>query len=154
MSVLCPVCCKRGQHQKGCEEEQCLHFLSLTELYRSKQVVCTRSAFTKNSRVPVTQFAPWLPFKEQLVRCRKILFRLKCQLVTLILVAIANSNLFTLAWGGTWPLSYCCTLVCFFNKTGMYKRSYHGPSSARDIHRRMTYDNKQKTSLVRERCNL
>ena len=89
MSVLCPVCCKRGSvaycrtHQKeDCEEEQCLHFLSLTELYRSKQVVCTRSAFTKNSRVPVTQFAPWLPFKEQVVRCCKILFRLKCQLVT------------------------------------------------------------------------
>ena len=90
MSVLCPVCCKRGSpvaycrtHGKeDCEEEQCLHFLSLTELYRSKQVVCTRSAFTKNSRVPVTQFAPWLPFKEQVVRCCKILFRLKCQLVT------------------------------------------------------------------------
>ena len=39
MSVLCPVCCKRGSvaycrtHQReGCEEEQCLNFLSLTEL--------------------------------------------------------------------------------------------------------------------------
>ena len=89
MSVLCPVCCKRGSvaycrtHQKeDCEEEQCLHFLSLTELYCSKQVLCTRSAFTKNPRVPVEQFAPWFPFKEQLVRCCKILCRLKCQLVT------------------------------------------------------------------------
>ena len=81
MSVLCPVCCKRGSvaycrtHQReGCEEEQCLHFLSLTELHRSKQVFCTRSALTKNPTVPVMPFAPWLPFKEQLVRCKILLW--------------------------------------------------------------------------------
>ena len=89
MSVICPVCCKRRSvaycetHQKeDCKEEQCLHFLSLTEMYRSKQVVsCTRSALAKNTRIQVQQFAPWLPFKEQLVRWSKIFKRLKCHLI-------------------------------------------------------------------------
>ena len=89
MSVICPVCCKRGSvahcetHQKeDCKEEQCLHFWSLSELYRSKQVVfCTRSALARNTRIQVQQFAPWLPLKEQLVRWSKIFKRLKCHLI-------------------------------------------------------------------------
>ena len=80
MTVTCTVCCKRGAVEycqahniQYCKEEQCLHFLTLAELFRSKKdLVCSRSAFANNSSIQVMQFAPWFPSEEQYVSNFKI----------------------------------------------------------------------------------
>lgn len=73
MSFLCPVCCHQGavnycrnHHAKGCKQEECLHFFSESELYKSTEsIVCIRSATAKDNRVQVKQFAPWFAFRQK-----------------------------------------------------------------------------------------
>ena len=68
MSFLCPVCCPSGEidccfsHDgKKCQEEQCLHFWSLSELCSVEHpVICNLAACTPKSRVNVDQFASWI----------------------------------------------------------------------------------------------
>ena len=68
MSVLCPVCCSSGRidccfsHDgKKCQEEQCLHFWSLSELCSVEHpVICTLAACTPKSRVNLDRFASWI----------------------------------------------------------------------------------------------
>ena len=68
MSVLCPVCCPSGvidscfSHDgKKCQEEQCLHFWSLSELCSvERPVICTLAACTPKNRVHVDKFASWV----------------------------------------------------------------------------------------------
>ena len=69
MCVLCPVCCNEGTvrvnycptHKKqDCKEEQCLHFLSISELFSGNgSTFCDRSASAPDTRVSVTQFSHW-----------------------------------------------------------------------------------------------
>jgi len=76
MSFLCPVCCRQGavnycrsHHSKGCKQEECLHFFSESELYKSAEIiVCTRSATAPDNRIRVKQFAPWFAFTQEKVR--------------------------------------------------------------------------------------
>ena len=68
MSVLCPVCCPSGEidccfshDEKKCQEEQCLHFWSLSELCSVKQPVnCDLDACTPKTMVNVDKFRPWI----------------------------------------------------------------------------------------------
>ena len=72
MSVICPVCCCgravnycRTHHKQGCQEEQCLHFWTLSELRSNeKNGNCERSATAQNRRVPVANFTHWLASSE------------------------------------------------------------------------------------------
>lgn len=67
MCVLCPVCCKGGAlhycrtHKKEkCKEEQCLHFLSISELFSDNESkFCDRSASAPDTQVSVMQFSHW-----------------------------------------------------------------------------------------------
>ena len=78
MSVTCPVCCQGGavgfcytHCVSGCKEEQCLHFLSVTELRSTKEtVICSKSASAQNIRVEVTQFEPWFVLPGQVNNSR------------------------------------------------------------------------------------
>ena len=81
MSFLCPVCCQQGSvkcinycrnhHVQDCKQEECLHFFSESELYRSKEVImCTRSATAQDNRVQAKQFAPWFAFVHEKVSIR------------------------------------------------------------------------------------
>ncbi|XP_020625500.1 uncharacterized protein LOC110062895 [Orbicella faveolata] len=73
MSFLCPVCCRQGEvsycqnhRAKGCKQEECLHFFSETEMYKSKGIImCTRSATAQDNRIQVKQFAPWFAFSQE-----------------------------------------------------------------------------------------
>lgn len=67
MCVLCPVCCNGNAvnycptHKKqGCEEEQCLHFFSISELFSDNESkFCDRSASALDTQVSVMQFSHW-----------------------------------------------------------------------------------------------
>jgi len=67
MGVICPVCCPGGavkycrtHHKQGCKGEECLHFLTESELHNTKQfIICTRSATALRNKVDVKQFEPW-----------------------------------------------------------------------------------------------
>ena len=68
MSVICPACCKgravdycKTHSKEECKHEQCLHFLTLSELCYSRKgsFICSKSAFAKNIKVQVEQFSPW-----------------------------------------------------------------------------------------------
>ena len=65
VSVLCPVCAEvcKSHHVNGCRQEQCLHFLSESELRNSPEpITCRKSAFVNNSTVQVTLFTHWFAF--------------------------------------------------------------------------------------------
>ena len=66
LSFVCPVCCQGGvdgycdTHQvEGCKKEECLHFLSLSELCNKKAIDCNESAGAPITRVDKRKFAPW-----------------------------------------------------------------------------------------------
>ena len=59
LSFICPVCCQGGV---GCKKEECLHFLSLSELCNKKAIDCNESAGALITRVDIRQFAPWFAF--------------------------------------------------------------------------------------------
>ena len=64
---ICPVCCHRKvvnycrTHDKQyCEQEECLHFLSESELHNANQfVTCPRAAAEVDNKVHVKNFSAW-----------------------------------------------------------------------------------------------
>ena len=56
LSFTCPVCCQGGV---GCKKEECLHFLSLSELRNKKAIDCNESAVAPITRVDKRPFEPW-----------------------------------------------------------------------------------------------
>ena len=67
VSFLCPVCsygrvvslCPQ-HHGQSCKQEECLHFISESDLGDEKQVVCTNSDAVLDNRIHAEQFAPWI----------------------------------------------------------------------------------------------
>ena len=67
VSFLCPVCsygrvvslCSQ-HHGESCKQEECLHFISESDLGDEKQVVCTNSDAVLDNRIHAEQFAPWI----------------------------------------------------------------------------------------------
>ena len=65
--VICPVCCHKRlvkycstHHKQNCEREECLHFISESELCNASQtIICTRSAAAVNSKVCIKDFSAW-----------------------------------------------------------------------------------------------
>ncbi|XP_068743826.1 uncharacterized protein [Montipora capricornis] len=65
---ICPVCCHgklvhycRTHHQQYCEQEECLHFLSESELHNANQfITCTRAPAVVDNKVHVKNFSAWL----------------------------------------------------------------------------------------------
>ena len=79
VSYLCPVCsygsvarlCKQ-HNEESCEQEECLHFISESDLGDEKQAVCTNFVTALDNRIHAEQFAPWIfPGREKV---RKIFF--------------------------------------------------------------------------------
>ena len=79
VSYLCPVCsygrvarlCKQ-HNEEICEQEECLHFISESDLGDEKQAVCTNFVTALDNRIHAEQFAPWIfPGKEKV---RKMFF--------------------------------------------------------------------------------
>ncbi|XP_068708431.1 uncharacterized protein [Montipora foliosa] len=64
---ICPVCCHRKvvnycrtHHKQYCEQEECLHFLSESELQNANQcIICTRAAAAVDNKVHVKTFSAW-----------------------------------------------------------------------------------------------
>ena len=65
MCVCCPVCSKsvkcRDHGMRGCEE--CLHFLSQSDLCRLKY--CERAGICRDCRIHVEQFVPWFSLSDE-----------------------------------------------------------------------------------------
>ena len=65
MCVCCPVCSKsvkcRDHGMRGCEE--CLHFLSQSDLRRLKY--CERAGICRDCRIHVEQFVPWFSLSDE-----------------------------------------------------------------------------------------
>ena len=67
VGVICPVCCHKRlvsycstHHKQDCEREECLHFISESELRNANQsITCTRSAVAVNNKVYIKDFTPW-----------------------------------------------------------------------------------------------
>ena len=67
VSFLCPVCsygrvvslCPQ-HHGESCKQEECLHFISESDLGDEKQAVCTNSDAVLDIRIHAEQFAPWI----------------------------------------------------------------------------------------------
>ena len=65
--VICPVCCHKRlvkycptHHKQDCEREECLHFISESELRNTNQsITCTRSAVAVNIKVYIKDFRAW-----------------------------------------------------------------------------------------------
>ena len=67
VSFICPVCCQgssvnycRTHRAKQCEQEECLHFWSESQVCDVKTLSCSKSAVARNKRFQTEQFAPWL----------------------------------------------------------------------------------------------
>lgn len=67
VSFICPVCCEGnavkycGTHDaKRCEQEECLHFWSESQVCSVKTLFCKKSVVAQNNRVQTEQFVPWL----------------------------------------------------------------------------------------------
>ncbi|XP_074628662.1 uncharacterized protein LOC141886412 [Acropora palmata] len=66
--VLCTVCCRGRKvefcHTHGkndCEREECLHFISESELRSANEfIICTRSPTALNNKVCIKDFSAWL----------------------------------------------------------------------------------------------
>ncbi|PFX13629.1 putative serine/threonine-protein kinase pats1, partial [Stylophora pistillata] len=64
---LCPVC-SRGRvvslctlhYEERCEQEECLHFISESDLGDEMHAVCTRSVAAVDNRIQVESFSPWI----------------------------------------------------------------------------------------------
>ena len=74
LGVICPVCCQECKvnyccthHKQCCEQEECLHFWSESDLRSVNQFIrCRRCAAAQSDKVYVKQFAPWFdPLDEQ-----------------------------------------------------------------------------------------
>ena len=90
LSFICPVCSQGGvdgycdtHWVEGCKKEECLHFLSLSELCNKKAIDCNESAGAPNTRVDIKQFAPWFASLGYQVNNRFILLHFKIRKVSL-----------------------------------------------------------------------
>ncbi|XP_015775989.1 PREDICTED: uncharacterized protein LOC107354090 isoform X4 [Acropora digitifera] len=67
VGVICPVCCHKRlvnycpiHHKQDCEREECLHFISESELRNADQsITCTRSPVAVNNKVYMKDFSAW-----------------------------------------------------------------------------------------------
>ena len=68
VGVICPVCCHKRlvnycpiHHKQDCEREECLHFISESELRNAanQRITCTRSAVAVNNKVYMKDFSAW-----------------------------------------------------------------------------------------------
>ena len=68
VGVICPVCCHKRlvsycstHHKQDCVREECLHFISESELRNAanQSITCTRSAVAVNNKVYIKDFTPW-----------------------------------------------------------------------------------------------
>ena len=83
VSFLCPVCshgrvvsfCPRHR-KESCMQEECLHFISESDLGDEKQAVCTNSATALDNSIHAEQFALWISSGKEKVR--KNVFLLAC----------------------------------------------------------------------------
>ncbi|XP_022808825.1 uncharacterized protein LOC111345809 isoform X2 [Stylophora pistillata] len=72
VSFLCPVC-SHGRvvsfctqhHEENCEQEECLHFISESDLGDEMQTVCTNYVTAVDNRIQAGQFAPWISSGEE-----------------------------------------------------------------------------------------
>ncbi|PFX19099.1 putative serine/threonine-protein kinase pats1 [Stylophora pistillata] len=68
VGFMCPICCQNGgivkeckfHLQQGCKQEECLHFLSESEICSANIINCTRNPVAPEIRVRKEQFEPWL----------------------------------------------------------------------------------------------
>lgn len=68
VSFMCPICCQNGgiverckfHLEQGCKQEECLHFLSESEICSADIIYCTRNAVAQEIRVRKEQFEPWI----------------------------------------------------------------------------------------------
>ena len=74
---LCPVCSHRRvislctlHREKGCKEEECLHFISELDLGDETQAICTKSVAAVDNQILVEKFSPWISCAEKKVRKR------------------------------------------------------------------------------------
>ena len=74
LGVICPVCCQECKvnyccthHKQCCEQEECLHFWSESDLRSANQFIrCRKCAAAQSDKAYVKQFAPWFdPLDEQ-----------------------------------------------------------------------------------------
>jgi len=79
VSFICPVCCQgsvvnycRTHRAEGCEQEECLHFWSESQLCDVKIPSCSKSAVAQKKRVQTEKFAPWLFPQRDQVRSKEI----------------------------------------------------------------------------------
>ena len=76
VGVICPVCCQERKakycckHHKQwcCEQEECLHFLSESDLRKAKDFIrCRRCPTAESDKVHVKRFAPWFETSDEQV---------------------------------------------------------------------------------------
>ena len=90
LGVICPVCCQERKvyyccvhHKQCCEQEECLHFWSESDLRSANQFIrCRRYAAAQSSKVYVKQFAPWIKISDEqvntlLLPCRYLPFHIR-----------------------------------------------------------------------------
>ena len=82
VGVICPVCCQErkanycctNHKQWCCEQEECLHFLSESDLPKAKDFIrCRRCPTTESDKVHVKRFAPWFETSDEQVNRLQIL---------------------------------------------------------------------------------
>ena len=76
VGVICPICCQERKanycckHHKQwwCEQEECLHFVSESDLRKAKDFIrCRRCPTAKIDKVHVKRFAPWFETSDEQV---------------------------------------------------------------------------------------
>ena len=85
VGVICPVCCQErkanycctNHKQWCCEQEECLHFLSESDLRKAKDFIrCRRCPTTESDKVHVKRFAPWFETSDDQVNRLQILLQI------------------------------------------------------------------------------
>ena len=82
VGVICPVCCQERKanyccknHKRWCcEQEECLHFLSESDLPKAKDFIrCRRCPTAESDKVHVKRFAPWFQTSDEQVNRLQLL---------------------------------------------------------------------------------
>ena len=82
VGVICPVCCQERKanycckHHKQwwCEQEECLHFISESDLRKAKDFIrCLRCLTAEINKVHVEWFAPWFQTSDEQVNRLQLL---------------------------------------------------------------------------------
>ena len=82
VGVICPVCCQerkanyccKNHKQWCCEKEECLHFLSESDLPKAKEFIrCRRCPTAESDKVHVKRFAPWFETSDEQVNRLQLL---------------------------------------------------------------------------------